>query len=365
MNLELFFADLKKITTNKKVADFVTDCGFIFSDKQVFCDKLKIQDRKFSSIDSYNLMVLNGFIDKSLSSFDDAVEVKNLQENNCKTEIVNITKSLKKPLYINFVVVNEKKQNLLIIPNITINISDDVNVDIITSNLNINDGRYFENKSFYINIGKNCDINLYNFCDGKTASCMFENSHIKVGESSNLNIVSVTKGENILTKKTVFDIAKNSNISFNSSFCVINSGDISDDILLNHFENNASSKVNSYAVVFDKANMFFKTNVICPKNKENISTSQVSKILLGDDTATGKIEPYQTISTEKVSAFHGATISGISEAELFFLESRGINKITAENMIHNSYLQMPFQFIKNEKIKECFVNSCENLLPKS
>ncbi len=365
MNQQLFFDDLKKLTNNKAVIDFACSGDFIFDDENILPATTKIPDDVFCSLYTYNIVIVNGFFDTTLSSKNLPVEVMSTKQNNYNKEIINITKSTDKPLHIIFVSFNNEKQKRLILPHIEININDNVSVDIIKSNLDIGDGQYFENKNLHINIGKNTRVNLYNFYDGKFGSCVFDNNYIKTAENSNVNIVSITKAENILSKKTIFDVGKNSNIFFNASICGIKNGNISDDILLNHFENNATSNTNSYAVVFDSSNIHFKTNVICKKDRENINTSQVSKILLDGDNAKGKIDPYQTISTEKVSAFHGATISGISNAELFFLESRGINKQTAKNMIYNSYLQTPLAFIKNEKIYECFVNSCANLLPKS
>ena len=362
MNLELFFNDLKNFTTNKKIADFVNNDSFIFSNEQILQEDIKLKNSNFLQLDAYNLVIVNGFLSKDLSSFDLPIKIQNLQENNYNKEIINITKTPDKPIQLIFISFNNEKQKLVILPNIEINIDDNVTVDFVIDNLNITDGQYFENKNIHINIGKNSDVNIYNYYDEKIVSCVFDNNYIKLNDNSNINIISITNTKNILTKKTVFDIAKNCTVSFNSSFFVENTADVSDDILLNHFENTGTSTINSYGVAFDNSNIYFKTNVVCPKNTENITTSQISKILLGDNTATGKIEPYQTIATEKVSAFHGATISGISNEELFFLETRGIDKITAKKMIYNIYLQTPLAFIKNKNVHKSFYDKSEHFL---
>ncbi len=362
MNLELFFDDFKKNITNKSVINFINSGDFVFPDGKKVPVDIKLKGNIFFDLDTYNIVFVNGFFDAGLSSFDLSIKVKNLQEDNINKEIINITKSLDKPVNIIFITFSNEKKKLVILPNIEINIDNNVKVDFIINNLDIMSRKYFENKNFHMNIGKNSEVNFYNYYNGKIGSCLIENNFITVGESSKINIISITNTENILSKKTVFDISKNSEILYNSSFCVTHKGNVSDDILLNHFENDANSNINSYAVAFDSSNVYFKTNVICKKNTKDITTTQVSKILLEGDKATGKIEPLQTISTEKISALHGATISGISNTELFFLESRGIDNQTAKNMIYNSYLQTPLLFIKNEKIYECFASICENIL---
>ena len=86
-----------------------------------------------------------------------------------------------------------------------------------------------------------------------------------------------------------------------------------------------------------------------------VNTSQVSRILLADSTAVGRIKPFQTIEAEKVRAFHGAVVSGVSEEDLFFLQSRGIDEVDAKQLIYRSCLANILQNVKDEKFYDEFL----------
>ncbi|MDE6224154.1 MAG: SufD family Fe-S cluster assembly protein, partial [Alphaproteobacteria bacterium] len=124
---------------------------------------------------------------------------------------------------------------------------------------------------------------------------------------------------------------------------------------ISHIASNSSSNVEFVGVANDNSNISFSTLLNTSALLDNIKTNQLSKILLLSENANGFIKPFQSIYSQNVSAFHGATVSGIKNDDLFFLNTRGINEYEAKNIIYKSYLLSAFSSIKNSLVLDEFI----------
>lgn len=68
-------------------------------------------------------------------------------------------------------------------------------------------------------------------------------------------------------------------------------------------------------------------------------SSLVMKMLLLDKKSTVQVDPKMEIMTNRVKASHSAAVSRIDEEQLFYLESRGIDRHEAEKMIIKGFLK--------------------------
>ncbi|HOX96493.1 MAG TPA: SufD family Fe-S cluster assembly protein [Candidatus Woesebacteria bacterium] len=74
------------------------------------------------------------------------------------------------------------------------------------------------------------------------------------------------------------------------------------------------------------------------KKAEESESSLVMKVLLVDKESKAEVDPKMEILTNKVKASHSASVGKIDEEQLFFLESRGIEREYAKKMIINGFL---------------------------
>jgi Fe-S cluster assembly protein SufB len=63
--------------------------------------------------------------------------------------------------------------------------------------------------------------------------------------------------------------------------------------------------------------------------------------LLLDDESRSDTYPYNDVDAENVTLGHEATVSKVSDEQLFYLMSRGITRSEAETMIVNGFIE-PF-----------------------
>lgn len=92
-------------------------------------------------------------------------------------------------------------------------------------------------------------------------------------------------------------------------------------------------------VVTDHAKATFIGNVYIDKSARHTRAHQTNKNLLLSPTAEAITVPKLEIDTEEVVCGHGATVSSIDENEIFYLQSRGLSRASAQKMIIQGFYE--------------------------
>ena len=257
---------------------------------------------------------------------------------------------------INIIGVDNCKNVKAFIPSrLFINLKNNSKIDIIKTDLSYNNQKSFGNSIVNIKVGKNSLLNYYTL--NKNSEYFFEQEFINVLDFGILNNVNYVSNLGNLFQSKKINIQNNVSVDSVLSLLGKNNSGSGIDILLSHEGNNSRSNVKLYGVADDVSSIYFKTNVKCFPLTIGTDTSQQSKIILKSNLSYGRIEPYQTISTEQAQAFHGAVISGILDEELFFLESRGINRTLAKDLICNCCLAGILQHVNDDKIYDSYLKN--------
>lgn len=83
------------------------------------------------------------------------------------------------------------------------------------------------------------------------------------------------------------------------------------------------------------------------------NAEQESRILMLSDRARGDANPILLIDEDDVTAGHAASVGRIDDLQLYYLQSRGINKEEAERLIIHGFLapvvsELPIETVKNQ-----------------
>lgn len=108
------------------------------------------------------------------------------------------------------------------------------------------------------------------------------------------------------------------------------------DVLLNvrHKGKRTKSYINGRGVVFEDGFLTMRGVAIVEEEAEWSSTHVEVHVSSLGETAKGNASPMLEIHTGNVEeAFHSASVSSLSEEELFYLQSRGLSKIDARNLL--------------------------------
>ena len=73
-------------------------------------------------------------------------------------------------------------------------------------------------------------------------------------------------------------------------------------------------------------------------------------------------EPQLEIYADDVKASHGATTGQLDENALFYMQQRGISRLTAKQMLIVAFLSEAIETIRDEEQKERLLNTIDSIL---
>ena len=127
----------------------------------------------------------------------------------------------------------------------------------------------------------------------------------------------------------------NNDITLDYAYSTINKNDNKYQIDINHIGKNISSKIVNHGINTEK--LLFIINTVVPKDSININTSQDSKIIVFEDKKS-EIKPNLLIASDDIEANHSSYIGGFKDEKIFYLQTRGIEKKDAINLLVKSFL---------------------------
>ena len=177
----------------------------------------------------------------------------------------------------------------------------------------------------------------------------------KDNESLNLTINIEPKSSLIYNRFILHNKANNniiinqdntSNVSFNYSMIATDKVELTIDSNLKGNDNETSIKVASVTEQNGKV-IITSTADVLPKIENNNLLESLKILLLNDEESI--CIPNLLVSSNEVEVNHAATISGIPQDYLFYLNSKGLSNEAATKLIKNGYLLNNLEINKNIK----------------
>ena len=106
-----------------------------------------------------------------------------------------------------------------------------------------------------------------------------------------------------------------------------------------HAARNTTSKIISKSISKDGGRAGYRGLVKVAKGATDCRSTVNCDALLLDEQSRSDTYPYMEIEEERVSVGHEATVSKIGDEQLFYLQSRGINKEEAAAMIVSGFIE--------------------------
>lgn len=123
-------------------------------------------------------------------------------------------------------------------------------------------------------------------------------------------------------------------------------------IRVEHLAPHTKSSQHYRGVLRNSSRSSFEGQVYVEREAQLTDAYQLSEQIILDDEASAFTKPNLEIFADDVKASHGATISQISEEEVFYLQTRGLDPATSKNMIVNGFLAFILKDIPCDILKE-------------
>ncbi|WP_017662633.1 Fe-S cluster assembly protein SufD [Baaleninema simplex] len=105
-------------------------------------------------------------------------------------------------------------------------------------------------------------------------------------------------------------------------------------------------------IVGDKAHAVFNGRIVVPQAAQMTNASQLNRNLLLSPKARVNTKPQLEIVADNVKCSHGATVSQLEADEVFYLQSRGLDKTTSENLLVDAFAAEILQEVPLESLRK-------------
>ena len=127
------------------------------------------------------------------------------------------------------------------------------------------------------------------------------------------------------------------NSSINYNFKTISNNKETYNYHIFHNYSNTNSFIKNNGVCISDGSVTYQVSSFVPKKIKNCKVSQNSRIINLTNNKC-EIRPNLYIDSKEVEAYHSALIGKFSDEEMFYIQSRGIDKDTSEKLLINGFL---------------------------
>ncbi|MGM0518140.1 MAG: SufD family Fe-S cluster assembly protein [Campylobacterota bacterium] len=183
------------------------------------------------------------------------------------------------------------------------------------------------------------------------------NSIINQKDSSKARFTNFEFGNGLIINSYENSI-DNQDIYYNLNGLVksINSANTTNLITTTHNNESSTSDINYKHTLKDESKAVFKAKSIVNKKALYSKAYQNSNTILLSNEATIFAQPHLEILIDELDASHGATTGTLNKDELLYLQSRGIPKQKAYDMLLKAFESNIYDSIEDELIKEFMDN---------
>ena len=121
---------------------------------------------------------------------------------------------------------------------------------------------------------------------------------------------------------------------------------------IDHAQPHGSSRELYKGILDGKAHAVFNGRILVRKDAQKTDSKQTNKNLVLSDDATIDAKPELQIFADDVRCTHGATIGQLDAESLFYLQSRGIGKSDARNLLIHAFAQEIVDGVKIPQLRD-------------
>jgi Fe-S cluster assembly protein SufD len=142
---------------------------------------------------------------------------------------------------------------------------------------------------------------------------------------------------------------------------------------IHHIAQGTISRQEQRNMVGGRSTASFRGRIRVEQSAQQTDSEQLSRTILLSDHARIWATPSLEIIADDVKCTHGATVSDLSEEELFYLRSRGIDVVTARNILMYAFAEeigssvdkaIAGEFDDENGLRSRIIKRLENIVPQ-
>ena len=212
-----------------------------------------------------------------------------------------------------------------------------------------------------INVGKDSHLTLIKVQLLGNKTLQLDDTSFVCGQHSKVDFIQIELGGNHIDSGIYADLQGNySDIKTHVSYLFKDNQFLD----INHWvvQHGKRTKCDMYVdgTLKDQAQKIYRGTIDLQKGCSGSTGNEMENTLTLSPKVVNKSMPNILCLEDDIAAEHGATIGKLSKEVLFYMESRGIDEVTAQKIIARAKIQRASDFIPDESIKEVISDYLES-----
>jgi Fe-S cluster assembly protein SufD len=213
-------------------------------------------------------------------------------------------------------------------------------------------GVYFTNAVTEIVAGEGAVVDHYKLQQESREAFHVATMHATLGRNANFSSHSISLGGALVRNDANITLAEGTEATLNGLYIVNGRQHIDNHTQIDHAKPHGTSHELYKGILDDHATAVFNGRIIVRKDAQKTDSKQTNKNLVLSDDAVINTKPELQILADDVRCTHGATIGQLDAEALFYLQSRGIGRRQARDLLTFAFAQDIIDRVKVPALKD-------------
>jgi Fe-S cluster assembly protein SufD len=193
----------------------------------------------------------------------------------------------------------------------------------------------------------------------------FGGLYVDVGRSARFDHTNLTLGGLLVRNEIHVDLAEAAECSLDGLFIGQNRRHVDNHTLIRHNAANGTSRENYRGVLTDRSRGVFQGRIVVQPQAQKTDAQMSNRNLLLSDDAEIDTKPQLEIHADDVKCAHGVTVGQLDPESIFYLESRGVDPLSARNMLTFAFANAMVDGIRLKGFRELAQDALLSLFPQA
>lgn len=283
--------------------------------------------------------------DETLISLNTAFASEGAYIHVSKNTVVN------KPIQLIYFSVG--KEEVFTQPRNLVIVEENAQVQIIERHQNLTGKSVLTNSVTEIFADKNANVDYYKIQNDDLKASLLDATFVKQQENSHCSVHTFSFGGQLTRNNLYFyQEGKHCNSILNGFSILSEEQMVDNHTLVHHKSEDCESHENYKGIYNGKSRGVFNGKIKVDSEAQRINAYQQNDNVLLTDTVRIASKPQLEIFADDVRCSHGCTIGQIEEAQLFYLQSRGIPKKEAEALMMYAFTSSVLDSVRIPSLKK-------------
>lgn len=213
-------------------------------------------------------------------------------------------------------------------------------------------GKYFTNAVTEIVVGDGAVVDHYKVQQESPGAFHVATMQVQLGRSANFSSHSIALGGSLVRNDANAVLSEGTEATLNGLYIANGTQHIDNHTIIDHAKPHGTSHEMYKGILDDKSNAVFNGRIIVRKDAQKTDSKQTNKNLVLSDESVINTKPELQILADDVRCTHGATIGQLDAEALFYMQSRGIGKSDARNLLTYAFAQDIVDRVKVQDLKD-------------